>query len=345
MSVNNAPGEVDNKDIFDSPNISTSEDTAKEEVDKEAEERKKRETVDIDGVPIDEKDIKYKAADIRKKKKMKYFVNITDKDKYEKAEAKRKAEVQHYADKIAAEAKREEEREKKEAADAAAKKQAEENQHIEDVKNYIKDRKKAEANKKKQAEHENRPNRVKAIFFDGWHKFATAGILVVIVIAIVSAIAIQNIVKPGTSGGEEEPTLASEDSETTDEQYKKALEKMNSTPITNALSNYEFDDAERFFNNIADGVDDKKYKALVYLRGANKILSSSEDEVARAERMIDKAYIYGSEDITTLETIINMYNMIGNNQKMEEAQRKLSQLYAAVPYDDNLTEEDWYGEG
>ena len=59
MSAKNAPGEVNNKGLFGSPNITSSEEDITSEVDKAAEEQKKRETVDIDGVPIDEKDIKY----------------------------------------------------------------------------------------------------------------------------------------------------------------------------------------------------------------------------------------------------------------------------------------------
>ena len=56
MSVNNAPGEVNNNPNFDSPNISSEEDfdsaSNQDEMVEEQAEQKQRETVDIDGIPF-----------------------------------------------------------------------------------------------------------------------------------------------------------------------------------------------------------------------------------------------------------------------------------------------------
>ena len=88
-------GKANNKDgdLIESPNIThASADEsepyidAKEEARKAA--RKKAETVEIDGVPIDEKDLKFKAGDIKRKGADDYFVNV-DRREIEKKERRR----------------------------------------------------------------------------------------------------------------------------------------------------------------------------------------------------------------------------------------------------------------
>ncbi len=343
MSVNNAPGEVDNKDIFDSPNISGAEEETAEAVDKAAEEQKKRETVDIDGVPIDEKDIKYKAEDIRKKKKMKYFVNVEGEKEREKAEAKKQAEVKRVVEKMNAEAEHEVEREEKAAKAAEAKKQAEEEKQIKEVEAFVKKQKKEAAREEKRSRSDDLSSLLKKIFIDGWHKFATAGVLVAIIIVVVCAIVIPKTIKPDDSG--EEGGEAGSSNEVASDEYSEAIKKINSKSVTDALDNYRYDEFEEIYTHLADGVSDNKYKALLYLDGANKILASDKNEAARAERMVDKAYACGSNDVTVMESVVNMYTLLESNQKRAAAEEKLNKLYSEIKYDDNLTEEDWYGEG
>ena len=102
MSANDAPGEVDTNNLFGSPNISTASEDDEELIDPEAkkaaEEQRERETVDIDGVPIADKDIKFKAEDIKKKDKMNYFVNVEGAEERAKADAKKKEAEKRAAD-------------------------------------------------------------------------------------------------------------------------------------------------------------------------------------------------------------------------------------------------------
>lgn len=95
-------GKANNKDgdLIESPNIThASADEsepyidAKEEARKAA--RKKAETVEIDGVPIDEKDLKFKAGDIKRKGADDYFVNV-DRREIEKKE-RRQTKVEESA--------------------------------------------------------------------------------------------------------------------------------------------------------------------------------------------------------------------------------------------------------
>ncbi len=84
---------------FDSPNIThASADVSEPVVDAKEEARKaaqkKAETVAIDGVPIDEKDVKYKSDDIAKDGGKDYFVNIDQKE-VQRLERRRLKKVRH----------------------------------------------------------------------------------------------------------------------------------------------------------------------------------------------------------------------------------------------------------
>ena len=64
----------------------------------------KTETVDIDGISFDEKELKFKAEDIKKKGETEYFVNVEGAEQRKK-EAARKAKKEAAANKEAADKK------------------------------------------------------------------------------------------------------------------------------------------------------------------------------------------------------------------------------------------------
>ena len=208
MSAKNAPGEVNENPNFDSPNISSAADEEQQAIDVAAEERKKAETVDIDGIPIEEKELQFKAEDIKKKGKTEYFVNVegaeerkreaAKKAKEEAEAAARKAqEEKAAADKAAAE---------QAAAEAKAKVEAEKQQKAEDTRVIGELKQKAKARKKQNREiaqkekqekfkqyirddlqeSAKRANKVKKFFFGGWHKFITI-LVILVIIAIPTA--------------------------------------------------------------------------------------------------------------------------------------------------------------
>ena len=183
MSVNNAPGEVNKDKFFDSPNISSAEDEIEEpEVDKEAEERKKRETVEIDGVPIEGKEIKYKAEDIKKKGKMNYFVDVEGAENRAKNEAKKAEEEKAAAEKKAAEEKKSAERKVKEAEAAANREVVEEKKHLEEVNAYIKRQRKQKAHDDKKEKA--RDSRFRKLFWTGKRKLIIPAALIAIILSI-----------------------------------------------------------------------------------------------------------------------------------------------------------------
>ena len=120
MSVNDAgpSREVGKKEEntseanFSSPNIkSASDERADDQASKEEEVRKKRETVEIDGVPISKEDIKFHSSKIESKDGKSLFVNVKGAEKRKREEERRKAEAERLAAKKLENEKRAEQKE------------------------------------------------------------------------------------------------------------------------------------------------------------------------------------------------------------------------------------------
>jgi hypothetical protein len=212
MSAKDAPGEVNENPNFDSPNISSAADEEQQAIDAAAEERKKAETVDIDGIPIEEKELQFKAEDIKKKGKTEYFVNVEGAEERKKEAAKKAKEEAEAAARKAKEEKAAADKAAAEQAAAEAKAKTEEEKHqkaedtrvIGELKQKAKARKKQNreiAQKEKQEkfkqyirddlqESARRANKVKKFFFGGWHKIIT--ILVILIIIAIPTFFIVN---------------------------------------------------------------------------------------------------------------------------------------------------------
>jgi hypothetical protein len=340
MSAKDAPGEVKDKELFDSPNISASEEEEiiKPEVDKEAEEQKKRETVDIDGVPIDDKDIKYKASDIRKKGRMNYFVHVTDASKYEKLAEKRKAEAKRAAEHRAAEEKREAEHEEKVAAAAAVKKQAEEKKHIDEVNEYVKQKKreKAAADKKEDRKYSARRRTI---------IISAIAVVVVAVIGVAVALIVSNIQR-----------IADEDAEKRrlDEEYlaefmanpvNAMLEKINKDEqIIGYIENYQFEEVYRIYDEYLFEVTDNHVKAYVYMDLADKIRMNTTGEEKEVVKVMEKARIYEPEDRYLLSHLQSAYFEAGEKEKAKEVKAEIDRL-APLEVRIGDAEDDEEGEG
>ena len=195
MSAKDAPGEVNENPNFDSPNISSAADEEQQAIDAAAEERKKAETVDIDGIPIEEKELQFKAEDIKKKGKTEYFVNVEGAEERKKEAAKKAKEEAEAAARKAKEEKAAADKAAAEqaAAEAKAKTEEEKRQKAEDTRVIGELKQKAKARKKQNREiaqkekqekfkqyirddlqeSARRANKVKKFFFGGWHKIIT----------------------------------------------------------------------------------------------------------------------------------------------------------------------------
>lgn len=225
MSAKNAPGEVNESPNFDSPNITSTADEGQEVIDATAEERKKAETVDIDGIPPKEKELQFRAEDIKKKGKTEYFVNVEGAEERKKEAAKKakeEAEIvakkakeeQAAADKAAAE---------KAAAAAKAKAEAEKRQKAEDTRVIGELKQKAKARKKQNREiaqkerkekvkqfikrdaekSANDAKKTKDFFFKGWHKVVTI-LVILAIIAVPVGFSISNAINNSIKKEEQE---------------------------------------------------------------------------------------------------------------------------------------------
>ena len=165
MSANNAKssGEVGsnlgaNEDSpnFESPNIVDAINEELEALEEEDKKRRAQETVDIDGIPIEEKEQVFKTADITKRKKAEFFVNVEG-DEERKLEAEKKRREA---------AKRETE---------AAKRSYQEKARLANEK-----LKKSKALQKKVARLKKKERR-KRIFWTGWRRIPSAIIMLALI--------------------------------------------------------------------------------------------------------------------------------------------------------------------
>lgn len=206
MSAKDAPGEVNKNPNFDSPNITSAADEVMEMIDAEKAARKKAETVEIDGVPIDEKEVKFKAEDIKKKGKTEYFVNVEGAEQ-RKREAQRRAKLE--AEEVKRRAKADDERvinelhkkaeqRKRENRAAEEKAKAEDTRVINELHKKAEQRKrenraaaqrekqrirnekrhkKAEQREKRRAHNKEVRAKIKNFLFGKWHKYVTITII------------------------------------------------------------------------------------------------------------------------------------------------------------------------
>lgn len=342
MSANNAPGEVNKDKFFDSPNISSAEDEIEEpEVDKEAEERKKRETVEIDGVPIEGKEIKYKAEDIKKKSKMNYFVDVEGAENRAKNEAKKAEEEKAAAEKKAAEEKKSAERKVKEAEADANRKVVEEKKHLEEVNAYIKRQRKQ--NKSSKAREE-RNTRFASMFWTGKRKLILPGIL----IGIVVICAVAGLIFGALEKKRQEEELLAQDNKDAQEhverteknQYYQATASLDeSEDLRNALDNYDYVTIDLIYQEFLDKAETATDKAKLYADEARRIWRNDNEEKERIYQLAAMAYELDNEDLDVLQILQSIYTSYGdsekNNEVFEQMQKVLEKQASENPAEDN----------
>ena len=326
MSAKDAPGEVDNNN-FGSPNISSAEEEEIKEVDKAAEEQKKRETVEIDGIPIEDKEIKYKAEDIKKMKKMNYFVNVEGAEERAKAAAKKKEAEKRAAEKQAEDEKREAEREAKEAKAKAEKDQAAEKQHIEDVKNYIKEQKAKKARDEKREENSERREKLYNLFWKGKRKIFT----LIIPVSVILIIVIASFVITSINNAEAEDKLIAEalaEAQSMEEMpFRQAvLEIDNNEILDNALVNYNFDEVDGIYDKIIKKMTENIDIARVYMDKAYRIMDYHPEEVERIVRAAELAYSYAPDELEIANNLYGIYMFADMPDKAAEIDEKLQRI-------------------
>ena len=324
MSVNDAPGEVNKDKVFDSPNISSSEEEIEQEVDKAAEERKKRETVDIDGIPIEEKEIKYKAEDIKKKGKMNYFVNVEGAEERAKAEAKRKEEAKRAAEKQAEDEKKAAERQKREEQAAAEKKLADEKKQLDEVNAYVKRQKTAKARAEKKEKRGNDIDQTRLFLLKGWRKYVTLGVTLTSIVIIALSVALP-IVNENIKNSEPEQHVE------LSKEFEQAVDVINSDDLKNAFDNYDFETVDILYSKAESILKNDKDIAILYLGKAKRTANADITEVDRIRAAIRKANVYGGDDLDIVSGMQETYSLI-------EDRENANKMWERVIVLDELTE-------
>lgn len=326
MSAKNAPGEVNNKGLFGSPNITSSEEDITSEVDKAAEEQKKRETVDIDGVPIDEKDIKYKSEDIRKKNKLNYFVNVEGAEERAKEAAKKKEIAKREAEKIAEAEKQDAERKKKEEAEAVNKMKLDEKKQIEEVTAYIKRQKSEKAKQERNA-------KIADKLVANKKKIKICGIALIVILAAAFAVAgIIAYINRDTGGyisdEDENKSMAAHTERTEKDIYYTATDDLDtSEDLERALSNHEFEIVDLIYQPYIDKADNNTDKAKLYANKAKRIMKSDSREKERVMEAILKAYELSPKELTVLQTLRDIYIFYGETEKADKLEPELEAAF------------------
>ncbi len=324
MSVNDAPGEVNKDKVFDSPNISSSEEEIEKEVDKAAEEQKKRETVDIDGIPIEEKEIKYKAEDIKKKTKMNYFVNVEGAEERAKAEAKRKEEAKRAAAKQAEDEKKAAEKQKREEQAAADKKLADEKKQLDEVNAYVKKQKNAKVRAEKKEKRGTDIEETKAFLLKGWRKYVTVGITLVSIVVIALSIALPIVNENIKNSEPDQPVEVSSE-------FRQTIDIINSDTVKNAFDNYDFNTVDILYNEAESMLKSDKEIAVLYLNKAKRTANADLDEKDRIRAAIRKANVYGGDDIEIVSGMQEAYSLI-------EDRENANRMWERIVVLDELTE-------
>ena len=338
MSVNDAPGEVNKDKVFDSPNISSSEEEIEKEVDKAAEEQKKRETVDIDGIPIEEKEIKYKAEDIKKKTKMNYFVNVEGAEERAKAEAKRKEEAKRAAAKQAEDEKKAAEKQKREEQAAADKKLADEKKQLDEVNAYVKKQKNAKVRAEKKEKRETDIDQTKMILLKGWRKYVTLGVTLASIVIIALSIALPIVNKNiENSKNDNTPVLT--------EEFEKVAEVLGEDNTKNAFDNYDFEEVDRIYSQLEKDLVSDTDIANLYLNKAKRTINSDMAEIDRARAALRKAYIFGGDNAEVVYGLGEIYSMINDEENRDRMSELLTAIEKRAEKTDSEVVDDTGGEG
>ncbi len=337
MSVNNAPGEVNNNPNFDSPNISSEEDfdsaSNQDEMVEEQAEQKQRETVDIDGIPFSKEEIKYKASDIRKKGRVNYFVNIEGAEEHEKTAAKEREAEKISTERRVRDAENIIQKHKRAEQEAANKKLVEEKKRAEEVKKYIKKQKAAKDPKKHELQGANKTSNP---LFSGWHKFLTLGIAVIFIAVVICIPLLMNHDDKGEEGDNINNTIGSQLSDAL-----KTIEQDKT--LKNAFENYDFDEVDDIYDHLISNLDNNIDKATLYINKAQKIRQYDKTEQERILAAAEWAYVLASDDENILNGLYDIYSINGYDDKAEEIFAKLRDVSSKEEYEGD--EEDLYGEG
>ncbi|MBR0134082.1 hypothetical protein IJM16_02355 [Candidatus Saccharibacteria bacterium] len=304
MSAKDAPGEVNKDKVFDSPSSSSGDD-----------------------------EIIYKAADIKKRRKTEFFVNV------EGAEERAKAAQKRLEEEEKAIAKAEKDLQKIADAEQAEvdRELVEERKKVDEVNAYIQKQRKEKVKAEVKERNKKRNSRIT--------KIVAIAVAAVAVIAIAVITVVNLVIIP------EQKRLAEEEEQRRiDEQVKAeflAIEhnaiiaKLNvDADLFEAVENYHFDDVKRIYAEYLEDVTDNETKAYVYLDMADRIAAHTTDEYDEIINALETARIYAPKDTYVLRRLRDAYLMVDNNEQVAAIDEELKEIGGKRPTDEELEEQN-----
>ena len=311
MSAKDAPGEVNKDKVFDSSSSSSEDD-----------------------------EIIYRAADIKKKPKTEFFVNVEGAEARAKAAAKREEEEKKALER----AEKELEKEAKAEQAAAEKKLVEEKKKIDEVTAYVKKQKRAKEKAINKEKNKKRNSRIAII------SAVSVGIIAIIVAIVVAVINL--IIIP------EQERLAKEKEQR--ESNARVMAQYLAVPyhaiiyemdkdekLFEAVENYHFDDVRRIYDEYLADVTDNETKAYVYLNMAERIGEHTTDEYDEMIEAVKTALIYAPNDTYILTRLHDYYVAIDDREHANEVTQTINDVLGEAPTEQQLKAdqgEEW-GEG
>lgn len=335
--------------ITDSPNISSAADEERKQEAAVDAARRRTETVDIDSIPLDKKDVHFKAEDIKKPTDASYFVNVEGEAERKRDEARRAREQAELERRAAAEDAQKAAAEKKAAEQAAARKAAAEKKAAAATDKRVLGElmRKAHARKKENRRVRFRRHRQKLRdrLFKGGNKFIALGATLA-----AAALVLTFVVIPLQQADERRQAdeLAQQQAAEYAE-FMKTDEYMIIQKYLNrgdeSLESYDLDMSDGYYEEALSKVSTDEMRSYIYLHRSQTISELMYD--LEPELVMDyalKAYELDPNSYDAAVWLAWIYELRGENKKSEEIKQKLN-LIIEEQTDDTLNSSDQKGAG
>ncbi len=333
--------------ITDSPNISSAVDEERKQQVAVDAARRRAETVDIDGVPLDEKDVHFKTENIKKRSDADYFVNVEGEAERKRNAARRAREQAELERRATEEAARKTAAEKKATEEAAARKAAAEKKAAAATDKRVLGelRRKAYARKKeiRRVRFRHHRQKLRDRLFKGGNKFITLGVALAAAALILTFV----IIPLQQSADRRRAEELAQQQAAEYEQLKETDESLIIEPILDRaeerLDSYDLDGADIYYEEALSKVSTDELRSYIHLRRSQKIFNLMYE--LKEDRVLSdalKAYELAPDSVDAMRWLATVYERRGDSEAAAELQQKLDQI---PPANENVEKGENWGQG
>lgn len=252
------------------------------------------EKVDVDGIPIDEKDIEFRAKNIKKKNDGELFVNVEGAEKRAReAERKRRQEDQRVIKELAEKARNKKESNKRHEREKASQEEA----HAKNINRHKQQLKRDIAKQKRHEAREKRIEKFKAflnLFWGGKRRYATIGVLSAIVVVVAVYALNVNVIEPAKYRALMETTASKQFTGTqTQADFDRIVGESADIAIEDGNSTRQLEYIQKQIDS-AENQDLKKMLEIFYVSVDGSVKKTYDDAIEKIlelEKKADKAFI------------------------------------------------------